>query len=80
MATLCEHINTHVDGLQAVHLPHGSTFKLVGLAMRDGVFVHDADRSGEREPGLFEYGTRSRGAEPMRGRVPRSETIPGRLW
>lgn len=30
MATLTEYINTHFDGLRAEHLPHGSTFRLVG--------------------------------------------------
>ena len=30
MVTLTEYINAHVDGLRAVHLPHGSTFRLVG--------------------------------------------------
>jgi hypothetical protein len=28
--TLTEYINAHFDGLRAEHLPHGSTFQLVG--------------------------------------------------
>jgi putative NIF3 family GTP cyclohydrolase 1 type 2 len=30
MVTLTEYINTHIEGLHAEHLPHGSTFRLVG--------------------------------------------------
>ena len=30
MVTMTEYINGHIDGLSAVHLPHGSTFRLVG--------------------------------------------------
>jgi putative NIF3 family GTP cyclohydrolase 1 type 2 len=31
MVTLTEYINTHFDGLYAEHLPHGSTFQLLGI-------------------------------------------------
>lgn len=30
MVTLTEYINTHLDGLRAEHLPHGSSFQLIG--------------------------------------------------
>ena len=30
MVTLCQYINQQIDGLEAEHLPHGSTFRLVG--------------------------------------------------
>ena len=30
MVTLTDYINTHIDGLRAEYLPHGSTFRLVG--------------------------------------------------
>ncbi|MAE61812.1 MAG: hypothetical protein CMJ49_10715 [Planctomycetaceae bacterium] len=30
MVTLTQYINDHVDGLHADHLPHGSTFELIG--------------------------------------------------
>jgi hypothetical protein len=30
MVTLTEYINTRLAGLRAEHLPHGSTFRLVG--------------------------------------------------
>ncbi len=30
MVTLTEYINTYLDGMRAEHLPHGSTFQLIG--------------------------------------------------
>jgi putative NIF3 family GTP cyclohydrolase 1 type 2 len=30
MLTLTEYVNTHIEGVQAEHLPHGSTFQLIG--------------------------------------------------
>jgi len=30
MVTLADYINTHFEGLRAEHLPHGSTFQLIG--------------------------------------------------
>lgn len=32
MVTMTQYINDHIDGLHAEHLPHGSTFRLVGSA------------------------------------------------
>jgi len=31
MVTLTKYINTHLGGLRAEHLPHGSTFQLIGI-------------------------------------------------
>jgi len=36
MATLTRYINEHLPGLQAEHLPHGSTFRLVGRTAGGG--------------------------------------------
>ncbi len=33
MLTLTNYINDHIDGLQAAHLPHGSTFRLIGTEL-----------------------------------------------
>jgi hypothetical protein len=35
MVTLTEYINAHLPGLRAEHLPHGSTFRLVGGSAQD---------------------------------------------
>ena len=32
MVSLTDYINEHIDGVQAEHLPHGSTFRLIGGA------------------------------------------------
>jgi putative NIF3 family GTP cyclohydrolase 1 type 2 len=45
MLTLTKYINSQLDGLRAEHLPHGSTFKLVGTGINLNHAGADGDRS-----------------------------------
>ncbi len=44
MLTLTNYINSHLDGMRAEHLPHGSTFQLLG----EGVIVKRAEAGGDK--------------------------------